>query len=221
MPGREARGSSRSARRCSPGRRTRPRRSPACRGPPRRRRPRPRGPAGPPPTITRSHIAGGAPREPSPAAPRELGVGRVAQHAARRDHDAASRRARCASARSSAVRLLVLLEVEPLVGHAVAREELAQRAACRARSASRPRVTPAPRSIRIERRAMNAPQDQVAELLVLGDERAQRAAAGTWMTSPASRTTAVRYARRAGQQVELAEEAMRRRGPRSTRFSAP
>src|SRR6059058_5131331 len=82
-------------------------------------------PAGPPPTITRSHIGGGAPRAPRPSTAASSALDGFAKHRVAGDHDGRLGRLDAESPEER-VRLLVVLEVHPVVGPAVAREELAQ-----------------------------------------------------------------------------------------------
>ena len=68
---------------------------------------------------------------------------------------------------------------------------------------------------------MKAPQDQVAERLVLRDDLAQPRRSGIWMTSPGVAHDPGQVEPLAGQQAQLAEEAVRAPWTAITRFSWP
>ena len=215
---RGSRGSSRSATTCSPGRRTRPRRSPGCRGPPRRRRPRRRGPP-----DRRRRSRGRTSREA-----RRARRGRASPPATRSSGCAARRRCRArrvsragaiSSARSDA------RPPRPPRGRSIGTERgcgRGTRAAGGCRGEKRePTIRyagPEPRS-GSSAAAMNA-RRKMSLSSSSPATSARRRSAGISITSPASRTTAVRYGRAP---VSRLSSPRKRWGPCTamTRFSSP
>ena len=174
----ESRGSSRSWPTCRPDRRMRSPRPPGRRGPPRPRTGRRRARPARRRRRRRRTAAAASPAEPRPIARPSsalLGLRRISPSPGDHhgglvglDREAAEQR----------IRILVILEIDPLVGHAVARQELAQAPGVRGEPRA-DQLDPGSDVDQDRAPGHECAEDQVAHCLVLSDELAAASSRGS------------------------------------------